>query len=302
MIKEFCHENLCKSELAHLAVEGKIFTKNKNIIYEIKVVINNGSMYIVKRSHQDLEELRKALKKYGKERSLKEVIEIQDKIKKLLAKSNILERLEKLFNQLLSIDEVRGSKIIKEFVRPEDWFCSQCSECVESKEVKFNQSVVSEPFHYPKYKVIKNGLPAGLKQPVPALDDVVEVFKKDPSGWWQILYKKKIICFPSSYLKPEIPQSDSDDDPVPLETPEVFVAKKSYEACNGDEISFKEGELLNVIQMRYDGWWMVETEGKSGLAPAVFLEKTTFGELNSRTNPGFSKVQEVGGTFQGLQE
>lgn len=32
------------------------------------------------------------------------------------------------------------------------------------------------------------------------------------------------------------------------------------------------------------------TEGKSGLAPAVFLEKTTFGELNSRTNPGFSKV------------
>ena len=49
--------------------------------------------------------------------------------------------------------------------------------------MKFNQSVVSEPFHYPKYKVIQNGgLPDELEKSIPAIDDVVEVFKKHPSG------------------------------------------------------------------------------------------------------------------------
>ena len=46
-----------------------------------------------------------------------------------------------------------------------------------------------------------------------------------------------------------------------------------YEAVEEDEISFPEGAVVDVIQKRFDGWWVVRYEDKTGLAPGTFLRK-----------------------------
>ena len=42
---------------------------------------------------------------------------------------------------------------------------------------------------------------------------------------------------------------------------------------NEDEISFPEGAVIDVMQKRLDGWWLVRYEGQTGLVPATFLKK-----------------------------
>ena len=46
-----------------------------------------------------------------------------------------------------------------------------------------------------------------------------------------------------------------------------------YEAVEDDEISFPEGAVVDVMQKRLDGWWLVRYEGQTGLAPGTFLRK-----------------------------
>jgi len=47
----------------------------------------------------------------------------------------------------------------------------------------------------------------------------------------------------------------------------------NYEAEEDDEISFKRGTVVEVLQKSLDGWWMVKINKQVGLAPATFLKK-----------------------------
>ena len=46
-----------------------------------------------------------------------------------------------------------------------------------------------------------------------------------------------------------------------------------YEGEEDDEISFPEGAVVDVLQKRLDGWWLVRYEDQTGLAPGTFLRK-----------------------------
>ena len=46
-----------------------------------------------------------------------------------------------------------------------------------------------------------------------------------------------------------------------------------YEADEDDEISFPEGAVVDVMQKRLSGWWLVKYEDQIGLAPGTFLRK-----------------------------
>ena len=46
-----------------------------------------------------------------------------------------------------------------------------------------------------------------------------------------------------------------------------------YEGEEEDEISFPEGAVVDVLQKRLDGWWVVRYEDQTGLAPGTFLRK-----------------------------
>ena len=46
-----------------------------------------------------------------------------------------------------------------------------------------------------------------------------------------------------------------------------------YEGEEDDEISFPEGAVVDVLQKRLDGWWLVKYEDQTGLAPGTFLRK-----------------------------
>lgn len=46
----------------------------------------------------------------------------------------------------------------------------------------------------------------------------------------------------------------------------------SYTADEEDEISFSAGSIATVLHKSLTGWWMVNCEGKTGLAPATYMK------------------------------
>ena len=47
----------------------------------------------------------------------------------------------------------------------------------------------------------------------------------------------------------------------------------NYEAEEDDEISFRRGAVVDVLQKSLDGWWKISVDQQVGLAPATFLKK-----------------------------
>jgi len=53
-----------------------------------------------------------------------------------------------------------------------------------------------------------------------------------------------------------------------------LVALYDYNAQGQDEISFKEGDTLFLIEKTETGWWEGEINGKKGLFPGNYVEET----------------------------
>ena len=52
------------------------------------------------------------------------------------------------------------------------------------------------------------------------------------------------------------------------------VALYDFEAENPSELSFKEGDTLTIKNQPYEGWFMAELRGESGLIPENYIQKT----------------------------
>jgi hypothetical protein len=59
-----------------------------------------------------------------------------------------------------------------------------------------------------------------------------------------------------------------------------YVAKAralyNYEAMRKDDLSFKEAEIIYVVNKRPSGWWLGELNGKVGLIPSNYVEELPF--------------------------
>ena len=54
----------------------------------------------------------------------------------------------------------------------------------------------------------------------------------------------------------------------------MAIAKGTYEyvASNETELSFKEGEIMNITDQDDSGWWFAEIGERSGFVPKNYLE------------------------------
>lgn len=53
---------------------------------------------------------------------------------------------------------------------------------------------------------------------------------------------------------------------------EHFVVMDDYKKIAKSDINLKKGKVVDVIEKRECGWWLVESEGEVGWAPALYLE------------------------------
>ena len=62
-------------------------------------------------------------------------------------------------------------------------------------------------------------------------------------------------------------------------------AKYSNDAETDDELSFRQGDVLNVIQVDFnglEGWWLCSLRGKTGIAPGNRLEAVKGAKIKRR--------------------
>lgn len=105
----------------------------------------------------------------------------------------------------------------------------------------------------------------GCKQLSITKGDIVQVIRKDDSGWWMVSSKNKVGWVPQSYIRPtsrlDSPdEEDEEDDGIGLSIPggkvittEDYQAIDDYEAEDEAQVSFKEGDVVTVIDKEEDG-------------------------------------------------
>ena len=52
----------------------------------------------------------------------------------------------------------------------------------------------------------------------------------------------------------------------------IFACFQDYDAAGEDELSFKTGDIITVLQAHDDGWAEGELNGQSGAFPVVYTE------------------------------
>lgn len=91
----------------------------------------------------------------------------------------------------------------------------------------------------------------------------MQVIRKDDSGWWMVCSNGKVGWVPKSYLRPtsKMESPDEEDDTgIGLSIPEGKViaveeyrAIDDYDADDEAQVSFKEGDVITVIDKEEDG-------------------------------------------------
>jgi len=116
--------------------------------------------------------------------------------------------------------------------------------------------------------------------------DFVNVITKQPSGWWfvQLDGTEKFGWVPANYLESETGKIEAVD--KKFEAGAKYLTKEKYDSKLEDEISFPENAIVIFMESSWDGWPVIEYNGKIGRAPAVLLEKYNDNILD-KINPAF---------------
>lgn len=112
-------------------------------------------------------------------------------------------------------------------------------------------------------------------------DIIVEVEVID-DGWVKgtVESSGKRGMLPSNYIEEVTGEAPSSGGGGASEVPaapaeEKWVAQYDYEATDGDEVSFKEGDIIVNVEVIDDGWvkGTVKTSGARGMLPSNYIEK-----------------------------
>lgn len=106
--------------------------------------------------------------------------------------------------------------------------------------------------------------------------DTVDVFDMQPDGWWYGQSKGKKGYFPSNFVQ------DGDAAPAKSEPEQgsrengasgtKCTATFDYDAVDENELSFKEGDVIDLISQAPDGWWFGSLRGRQGLFPSNYVQ------------------------------
>ncbi|CAJ0915468.1 unnamed protein product, partial [Mesorhabditis belari] len=139
--------------------------------------------------------------------------------------------------------------------------------------------------------------------------DYIEVLERSSDGWWKGESNGRVGWFPSNYVEEasEPPASSNGNGftsensrPVPSynsDRPvlEVVTALYSFEASNGEELSFRKGEQLDIIDHPTDDpeWWTARNlAGQSGLVPRNYIKVL---QSNASSVPPPPPLPQAGG-------
>lgn len=105
--------------------------------------------------------------------------------------------------------------------------------------------------------------------------DIINLIEKFPdSEWWKGECKGKVGLFPGNYVEP-VQQAQQPSLPAKQEASKQQKARAIYDyaAQETNELSFKEGDIITVVDKITDSdWWMGELNGKKGVFPTNYVE------------------------------
>ncbi|GMR32582.1 hypothetical protein PMAYCL1PPCAC_02777, partial [Pristionchus mayeri] len=119
--------------------------------------------------------------------------------------------------------------------------------------------------------------------------DTITIVEKSSDGWWKGECRGKTGWFPSNYVEEVTPTPPPVAAVVPPpvragngNTPvlEMVVALYSFDASSAEEMSFRKGDRLEIIDHpEHDPeWWMARSpSGASGLVPRNYIEVISSG-------------------------
>lgn len=110
--------------------------------------------------------------------------------------------------------------------------------------------------------------------------DVIEVTKKDPSGWWEGSCKGRTGMFPGNYveeIKEAAKAAAPAASPAQAAAPAAAATRKclvkfDFTAENDDELTIVVGQTITIVS-EAEGWFCgTNDQGKTGLFPANYVE------------------------------
>ena len=103
--------------------------------------------------------------------------------------------------------------------------------------------------------------------------DYINVLAMNDDGWWLGINNSGMTgLFPSNFVE-ETQGSIIPEDLLTINKGSKVVAQYDYEAQDDQEISFKAGEIVTVVEVNTDGWFIGEnSSGAQGLIPSNFFK------------------------------
>ena len=102
--------------------------------------------------------------------------------------------------------------------------------------------------------------------------DLLHVMNRDDPNWW---LAGQIGCVPSNYVSlvnDDTDQSKFNDSTLSYP---LYIAKCDYSARTKDDLNFKKGDLLYIIDNDDDGWWLAKKKDSSqqGYIPSSYVKE-----------------------------
>lgn len=104
--------------------------------------------------------------------------------------------------------------------------------------------------------------------------DAIRVISSDDgSGWVRVECNRKEGLVPASYVEIHSGIASSAASSIRNTTQSLQVrAIYDYDAQNADELSMREGDVIDVTQQGTDGWWFGVLKGQTGQFPSTYVE------------------------------
>lgn len=121
--------------------------------------------------------------------------------------------------------------------------------------------------------------------------------EKDDAGWFPASYVSDSLPVPASAVEGS---SESLPSPTPsaVSIPDKPVAVAEviydYDAVRDDELTIREGWIVNIMAKADEGWWVAEKDGNRGVVPSTYVQEITEAEAQAKRSGANKRHSKAG--------